>query len=124
MRGKHVLCVDDDPDILKVRKLLLESKGYSVITAGSGHQALERISKEPDIDLVLLDYRMPGMNGDELAQKLRQRFPSLLLIAVSGVEDLPERLLNNVDASVPKASDPELLLSAIAQSLHRSERGT
>ncbi len=117
------MCVDDDPDILKVRKLLLESKGYSVITAGSGQQALERISKEPDVDLVLLDYRMPGMNGDELAQKLRQQFPSLLLIAVSGVEDLPERLLKNVDASVPKASDPELLLSAIAQSLHRSERG-
>jgi len=124
MRGKHVLCVDDDPDILKVRKLLLESKGYSVITAGSGQQALEHISKEPDVDLVLLDYRMPGMNGDELAQKLRQRFPSLRLIAVSGVEDLPEQLLKNVDASVPKASDPELLLSAIAQSLRRAERGT
>jgi CheY-like chemotaxis protein len=124
MRGKHVLCVDDDPDILKVRKLLLESKGYSVITAGSGQQALEHISKEPDVDLVLLDYRMPGMNGDELAQKLRQQFPSLRLIAVSGVEDLPEQLLKNVDASVPKASDPELLLSAIAQSLRRAERGT
>jgi CheY-like chemotaxis protein len=67
MRGKRLLCVDDDPEILTIRKLLLESKGYSVLPATSGEQALEFLSKSI-IDLVLLDYLMPGMNGDQLAR--------------------------------------------------------
>lgn len=124
MRGKLVLCVDDDPDTLKVRKLLLESRGYSVLTATSGEEALNLISPGASIDLVLLDYVMRGMHGDELAEKVRQKFPALPVVAVSGVEKLPERLLRNVNASVPKGVDPEVLLSAVAENLYKSERGT
>jgi CheY-like chemotaxis protein len=122
MRGKRVLCVDDDPDTLKVRKLLLESRGYSVLTATSGEEALNLISPAASIDLVLLDYVMPGMNGDELAETVRHKFPALPVVAVSGVEKLPERLLRNVNASVPKGVDPEVLLSAVAENLYKSER--
>src|SRR5579871_5574432 len=122
MCGKRVLCVDDDPDTLKVRKLLLESRGYSVLTATSGEEALSLISPAASIDLVLLDYLMPGMNGDELAEKVRERFPALPHVAVSGVENLPERLLRNVNASVPKGVDPEVLLSAVAESLQAGGR--
>ena len=124
MHGKRVLCVDDDPDTLKVRKLLLESRGYSVLTATSGEEALNLISPNASVDLVLLDYVMPGMNGDELAEKVRQKFPALPVVAVSGVERLPERLLRNVDASLPKGVDPEVLLSAVAENLCKSERET
>ena len=123
MRGKRVLCVDDDPDTLKVRKLLLESRGYSVLTATSGQEALNLISPTASVDLVLLDYVMPGMNGDELAEKVRKKFPALPVIAVSAVEELPERLLRNVNASVPKGVDPEVLLSAVAENLCKAERG-
>jgi two-component system response regulator CpxR len=124
MRGKRVLCVDDDPDTLKVRKLLLESRGYSVLTATSGEEALNLISPAASVDLVLLDYVMPGMNGDELAEKVREKFPALPVVAVSGVEKLPERLLRNVNASIPKGVDPEVLLSAVAENLCKPERGT
>ena len=123
MNDKQLLCVDDDPETLRIRKLLLESKGYSVLTATSGEGALKLLSKT-HVDLVLLDYLMPGMNGAELAEAVRRQFPSLLVIAVSGVDDLPERLLQNVDASVSKAADPELLLSAIAETLFGEERAT
>jgi len=119
MHGKRVLCVDDDPDTLRVRKLLLESRGYSVLTATSGEEALNLISPAASIDLVLLDYVMPGMKGDELAEKVRQRFPALPVVAVSGVEKLPDRLLRNVNASVPKGVAPERLLSEIAENLRK-----
>jgi CheY-like chemotaxis protein len=114
MSAKKLLCVDDDPEMLRVRKLLLESEGYSVLTATSGEQALKLLSGT-HIDLVLLDYLMPGMNGDQLAEAIYNQFPRLRKIAVSGVEELPEHLLNNVDANVPKGADPEMLLSAIAR---------
>src|SRR5579885_1007645 len=107
MRGKRILCVDDDPDTLKIRKLLLESRGYSVVTATSGEEALNLISPAASIDLVLLDYMLPGINGDDVAEKGRHKFPALPVVAVSGVEKLPERLLRNVNASIPKGVDPE-----------------
>ena len=116
MNGKQLLCVDDDPETLGLRKLLLESRGYSVLTATSGEGALTLLSKS-HVDLVLLDYLMPGMNGGQLAEAVREQFPSLQLIAVSGVEKLPEGLLRNVYASVAKGADPEVLLSTIADAL-------
>jgi CheY-like chemotaxis protein len=76
MNGKQVLCVDDDPEILRIRKLLLESKGYSVLTAISGETALKLLSNA-NVDLVLLDYIMPGMDASQLAKAVREQFPSL-----------------------------------------------
>ncbi|MBV8476321.1 MAG: response regulator [Acidobacteria bacterium] len=121
MYGKQLLCVDDDPEAMQIRKLLLESNGYSVMTANSGEEALTLLRQANRVDLVLMDYLMPGMNGDELAEHLRQRFPSLPIVAVSGVDELPDRLLKNVDANVPKGHDPERLLSAITEALSRLE---
>lgn len=112
--AKRVLCVDDDVAILRLRKVLLDTAGYSVITAASGPEALEILAKGTDVDLVLLDYLMPGMNGDVLAENLRQRYPNLRLIAVSAVGQLPASLLNAVDSHVQKGQDPEILLSVIS----------
>jgi CheY-like chemotaxis protein len=121
--GPHcVLCVDDDPDTLKLRRFLLEAAGYVVRTAGSGAQALAMMAADNAVDLVLLDYRMPGMNGDELAHKLRQQYRSVPLIAVSAVGQLPAEFLEAVDSQVQKGHDPETLLSAIAKVLAQSPR--
>gem|GEM_PF-518247 len=118
-RDQRVLCVDDDFDTLKVRKVLLTSAGYSVQTAISGVDALKMLEEGTEVDLVLLDYRMPGMNGDELAAKLLERYPHLKLIAVSAVGQLPPAFLQMVDASVQKGHDPETLLSTISTVLAR-----
>jgi CheY-like chemotaxis protein len=116
-----LLCVDDEPDALAVRRLLLESQGYTVLTAQSGEEALSLLGQDKAIDLVLLDYVMRGMNGDELAEKLRQQFPRLPLIAVSAVGQLPNRLLKNVDGAFQKGQDPEVLLSLVADTLRRTD---
>jgi CheY-like chemotaxis protein len=112
--AKRVLCVDDDSTILQLRRLFLDAAGYSVLTAASGSEALELLAERVDVDLVLLDYLMPGMNGDELAGKLRDRYPGLRLIAVSAVGQLPPTLLNAVDSHVQKGQDPEVLLSVMS----------
>lgn len=114
---KQLLCVDDDAEILKQRSLLLEASGYSVVSTTSAQAALELLANGTSIDLVLLDYVMPGMNGDELARELRQKYPSLPLIAVSAVDPLPPSFLRNVDAHLGKGLDPQVLLSQVASVL-------
>jgi len=69
---RHILCVDDELPTLEARKLLLESEGYSVRTVTSGEEALWILDEGVPLDLVLLEYVMTGMNGDELAEKLRE----------------------------------------------------
>lgn len=120
--AKTVLCVDDDPETLKVRKLLLEDSGYSVITATSGQEASRLLSQGNHVDLVLLDYMMPGMNGDELAEGLRKQYPDLPLVVVSAVGQLPASLLEATNARVQKGQDPETLLQTVAAVLASPEK--
>jgi len=117
-----LLCIDDDPEILKLRKLLLEASGYSVITATSGEAGLRIAAENDGIDLVLLDYLMPGMNGDVVAEKLHNASPLLPVIAISAVGQLPASLTNRADATIQKGQDPEILLSTIATVLRRRGR--
>lgn len=99
---KRILCVDDDPSTLEIRKLLLDAAGYQTLTANSGKEALRLLREESRIDLALLDYAMPGMNGDELAENIRMQYPALPLVAVSAVGQLPQAFLNVVENSVQK----------------------
>jgi len=118
----EVLCVDDDADTLKLRKLVLEAAGYNVLLANSAENAISILANGKEVDLVLLDYLMPDMNGDELAMHLRRQFPELALIAISAVGQLPQDLLQAVDAHLQKGQDPEVLLSTISDVLERPER--
>ena len=113
----RVMCVDDDSATLELRKVLLDDAGYTVLTAQSGAEALRVLRDGSEVDVVLLDYLMPGMNGDELAQELRKRRPDLRLIAVSAVGQLPATFLSAIDGSIQKGQGPEVLLSAITSVL-------
>jgi CheY-like chemotaxis protein len=111
-----ILCIDDDRDTLDVRKKVLLSSGYCVLTSQSGSEGLEVVSSGTPVDLVVLDYVMPGMNGDQVAESLKSNFPHLPVIAVSAVR-LPPRMLEIVDAYVQKGQDVEVLLSTIERVL-------
>lgn len=82
-----VLVVDDDSSVREVTAGLLAELGYGVIEAGSGGAALELLDREPNIDLVLLDFAMPGMNGAEVAREARARRPGLPILFVTGYAD-------------------------------------
>lgn len=99
-----------------MRKKVLLSSGYCVLTSQSGIEGLEVVSSGTPVDLVVLDYVMPGMNGDQVAESLKSNFPHLPVIAVSAVR-LPPRMLEIVDAYVQKGQDVEVLLSTIERVL-------
>jgi CheY-like chemotaxis protein len=115
-----ILCIDDDRETLEVRERVLSSSGYSVLTESSGPDGLSILSSGAKVDLVLLDYLMPGMNGDQVAQELKLKFPGLRVIAVSAVRP-PPAMIAAVEAYVQKGQEVEVLLSAIANVLARPE---
>ncbi len=80
---KTILCVDDHEQSLSIRKLMLETRGYRVIVCTTGAEATE-IFRRGGIDLVLTDLMMPGMNGDELARRVKQASPETPVILFSG----------------------------------------
>ena len=111
-----ILCIDDDRETLEVRQRVLRSAGYDVLTAEGGRAGLDIISSGARVNLVVLDYMMPGMNGDEVVEYVKAALPQIPIIAVSAVR-LPPNMLRTVDAYVQKGQDVEVLLSAIAQVL-------
>ena len=67
----RILVVDDEADIRRIIRILLESRGYRVLEAPNGRLAVETIRKEPDVDLILLDIMMPELSGIEASREIR-----------------------------------------------------
>jgi CheY-like chemotaxis protein len=82
-----ILLVDDEPGMLRYIKTLLEVDDHKVETASTGEQALERIEKGLQPDLVLLDLLMPGIDGLQTLEKLRQMQPGIKVVMLSCVSD-------------------------------------
>jgi len=78
-----VLVVDDDPVVTKSFDRVLSGKGYAVITASSGQEALNKLETE-DYDVVFTDIKMPGMSGLEMAEQVKQKRPWLPVVIVTG----------------------------------------
>jgi DNA-binding NtrC family response regulator len=78
-----ILIVDDEEGLREGLSKLLEIEGYAALAAESGEQALE-ILQQSHIDLVLTDMRMPGMNGIDLLKKIRERYPGIGVIILTG----------------------------------------
>jgi two-component system response regulator CpxR len=109
---KTILCVDDNEQALSVRKFLLETRGYRVLTAASSQQALE-IFREGGIDLVLSDLLMPLMDGNELVRRMKELAPEVPAILISGSVKAFDRA-NRADAFLPKgACSPVEMLDRI-----------
>lgn len=94
---RTVLVVDDDPDLRELMRLLLEGAGYRVETARDGREALERVFAHAPA-LVLLDMKMPGMNGWQFARTLRQTHNRRIPIVVVTAGDDARRTAEEVGA--------------------------
>lgn len=113
--ARTVLCIDDSPDILRFRKLLLESRGYHVLTSTNGRQGI-RIFQNRPVDGVILDYDMPFLNGAQVAAELKRRRPDVPILMSSGHGDgQPDRA--PVDAFVGKDQPNSVLLERLEQLL-------
>ncbi len=82
-----ILLVDDEPAMLRYIRTLLEVDDYKVETASTGEEALKRVEKGLEPDLVLLDVLMPGIDGLETLEQLRQQKPGLKVVMLSCVND-------------------------------------
>ena len=105
VRSLRILLVDDDILVSMGAADMLLDLGHSVTEAQSGPHALKLLETDAPFDIVVTDYAMPGMNGFELAQKIRQRNPKLPIILATGYAELPaDRSIEFVHLSKPYTS--------------------
>ena len=110
-----ILCIDDDRSMLELQKSILEANGYTVIVAPDGPTGITLASQHA-VDVVVLDFRMAGMDGGQVAEVLFQDQPDLPVVICTGFFDaVPEWLKWFAAAFVQKGDGPQVLLSAIQE---------
>jgi CheY-like chemotaxis protein len=110
--SKVVLCIDDEAPALNLRKLVLESSGFTVLPALSGEEGLSVLDSR-HVDAAVVDYSMPGMHGGEVAAEIRRRKPRLPVIMLTAYNFISESLANSVDIFIVKGEDPESLVKKL-----------
>jgi len=113
---RTLLLVDDDNYQLELRAVVLKMSGFTVLTAASPLEAILISAKhcKQALDLAVLDYEMPVMNGCVLAGYLRSRHPELKIILHSGAIDIPEDQISSVNSLVGKGEGVARLLQQIS----------
>lgn len=132
-----ILIVDDDPAVQVTIRLLLERAGHQVVAASGGQRGLDQL-RRGDFDLLFLDIFMPGMDGFETMRLVRQQYPSVQIVVISG-HAIPAESATGADfltmatklgavRSLQKPFRPEALLQTVAACLeaakHSSSSGT
>ncbi len=113
-----ILCIDDQWSGLIGRKMLLENNGYEVWEATGGNEGL-RLFLSHSVDGVVLDYQMPGMNGDVVAAKMKRAKPHVPIMLLSSYGPLPKSKLEAVDIFLSKSQSPKIFLSSLQHLLNR-----
>jgi CheY-like chemotaxis protein len=116
---KAILVVDDEPYVCDALRMLLSLDGHRVVTAGSGPEALEHYGRE-SFDLVITDYSMPVMKGDELVANIKARNSGQRIVMITAyVEALTSAggLPPGVDVLVSKPFQLDHIRKAIAEAL-------
>jgi two-component system response regulator QseB len=117
MKSPTVLCIDDCPQLLELRKATLVSHGYCVKIASCGYTAIKMLEETP-VAAVLLEYKREGMDAEAVACHIKQRFPNLPIVLLSAYCDMPERILWLVDEYVMKSELPKRLVPIIGRLTH------
>ena len=118
----RIVVADDDPDTVRTLRLLLEEEGHEVKTAADGPAALYAV-RDFGADILLLDIGLPGMNGFEVAQKLRERYGSAkqTLIAITGRDSAADKSFarsTGFDHHLTKPYEPQQLIALIERLAH------
>jgi HAMP domain-containing protein/CheY-like chemotaxis protein/signal transduction histidine kinase len=122
--GRKVLVVDDDVRNIFALSSVIERRGMTVITAGTGREAIARLESTPDVAIVLMDIMMPEMDGYETMQVMRQnaafrRLPIIALTAKAMKGDREKCLEAGASEYLAKPVNTEQLLSSLRMWLHR-----
>ena len=120
----RILIVEDDENIRKTMKNILQQKGYETDTAKTGREA-ENKAKAKVYNLALLDIKLPDMEGTQLLAKLHKNTPKMVKIMVTGypsLENAMEALNQGADAYVTKPVKPAKLLALIKEKLEKQNQ--
>lgn len=111
-RPPTILCVDDEPNALAIRKMLFQQGGFTVFTALNGETALQLFQLH-DFDVVVSDHLLPGESGAELARQMKLLKPDIPIALLSAVRDVPGDV-GIADAFISKTEGPQQLLERVA----------
>jgi two-component system response regulator AtoC len=120
--GKRILVVDDEPFVCETVRLLLSFDGHDVVTALSGKEALEKFGTA-NFDLVITDYSMPEMKGDELGALIKARSPRQPVVLITAYAEMlrgDNAPVSGVDMMISKPFLLEHLRDAIARTTSQS----
>lgn len=111
-----ILCIDDEELGLEIRKMVLEREGFSVLTARDGPAGI-LLFDTTQVDAVVLDYAMPGLDGGEVAAILRKRKPNIPILMLSAYVALPEHVMRVVSVSATKGDGAFTLVDKLRELL-------
>lgn len=117
-----ILVVDDDPDITELLSIYLKNEGFEPLTAATGPQALKCLASDPQIALMILDLMLPGMSGNEVLKRVRQRSRIPILIVSAKTDDLDkiQGLVTGADDYVIKPFNPLEVVVRVKSLLRRA----
>ena len=116
--AKRILCIEDEPEMIDLIRLILGRRGFEVIGAAGGEEGLEKIRQEPP-DLVLLDLMMPDMDGWEVYQQMKadEKTKDIPVIVVTAKAQSIDKVLGlhiaKVDDYIAKPFSPQDLLNSV-----------
>ena len=116
-----ILCVDDESTVLQPLGIMLQRRGFRVLSAKDGPSAIE-LFRQIKCDAVILDYAMPGMSGGDVAKVLREENSTVPIILHTGYKETHDSLLSNVTCTLPKGS-LSFLITKLNDLLHIQEPG-
>ena len=118
MRTSHrvLLCIDDDESQVLMQRALLHSKGFDVVVATGGRDGLAAFNNH-HVDLVVVDYRMPDLDGGTVARKLKEKNPSVPIVMFTGVDEIAPEALAAVNSLVKKGESPTALSDEVQRLL-------
>ncbi len=116
--GKKILVIEDDPGSRRLTEFTLKREGYEVLTAGNGLEGLNRINRDHP-DLVILDVMLPGIDGYEIARRIRsqpetEKLPILMLSGKVRAEDKTTGLQVGANDYLSKPASPALIVQKVA----------
>ena len=119
--ARRILVVDDDPDIAQVVKMTLEEEGFDVSVACSAKDAFEKMAKEGLPHLAVVDIRMPGTDGLELARKVQKYsdLPVIMLTAVNEEDTVVKAIEEVAEDYVTKPFVPKVLAARVKRVMRR-----
>lgn len=119
--SRHILVVDDEPSVCDALKMMLEFDGHSVLAASSGKEALQLFG-QGKYDLVITDFMMPAMKGDELAAAVKARAPDQPVLMITGNAVLLNSVNNPIKGVDFLISKP-FLLETLREAIEKTTSG-